>query len=35
MLDNLLRLPHEMVLSESFAPADRQGAKGSIWRCGV
>lgn len=30
MLDNLLRLPHEMVLSESFAPADRQGARERI-----
>lgn len=30
MLDNLLRLPHEMVLTESFAPADRQGARERI-----
>lgn len=30
MVDNLLRLPHEMVLTESFAPADRQGARERI-----
>lgn len=30
MLDTLLRLPHEMVLTESFAPADRQGARERI-----
>jgi type IV secretion system protein VirB4 len=30
MLDSLLRLPHELVLSESFAPADRQGARERI-----
>ncbi len=30
MLDNLLRLPHELVLTESFAPADRQVARERI-----
>ena len=30
MIDNLLRLPHEMVLSESFALADRQIARERI-----
>ncbi|MGC4252302.1 MAG: VirB4 family type IV secretion/conjugal transfer ATPase [Sphingobium sp.] len=30
LLDNLLRLPHEMVLTESFALADRQGARERI-----
>ncbi|MCB2047414.1 MAG: VirB4 family type IV secretion/conjugal transfer ATPase [Novosphingobium sp.] len=30
MIDNLLRLPHELVLTESFAPADRQGARERI-----
>ncbi|MFT4028147.1 MAG: VirB4 family type IV secretion/conjugal transfer ATPase, partial [Novosphingobium sp.] len=30
LLDTLLRLPHEMVLTESFAPADRQGARERI-----
>ncbi len=30
LIDNILRLPHEMVLSESFAPADRQVARERI-----
>ncbi|MBS0481998.1 MAG: VirB4 family type IV secretion/conjugal transfer ATPase [Proteobacteria bacterium] len=30
LLDNLLRLPHEMVLTETFAPADRQSARERI-----
>lgn len=30
MVDSLLRLPHELVLSESFAPADRQIARERI-----
>lgn len=30
LLDNLLRLPNEMVLTESFAPVDRQGARERI-----
>ncbi|SEN77930.1 type IV secretion system protein VirB4 [Sphingomonas gellani] len=30
IVDNLLRLPHEMVLTESFAPADRQVARERI-----
>lgn len=30
LLDGLLRLPHELVLSESFAPADRQSARERI-----
>jgi type IV secretion system protein VirB4 len=27
LIDNMLRLPHELVLTESFAPADRQVAR--------
>lgn len=30
LIDNLLRLPHELVLTESFAPADRQVARERI-----
>jgi type IV secretion system protein VirB4 len=30
MIDGLLRLPHELVITESFAPADRQIAKERI-----
>jgi type IV secretion system protein VirB4 len=30
MIDGLLRLPHELVIAESFAPADRQVAKERI-----
>ncbi|UAK23166.1 VirB4 family type IV secretion/conjugal transfer ATPase [Sphingomonas nostoxanthinifaciens] len=30
LIDNVLRLPHEMVLTESFAPADRQIARERI-----
>jgi type IV secretion system protein VirB4 len=30
LIDNILRLPHELVLTESFAPADRQIARERI-----
>ena len=30
LIDNILRLPHELVLTESFAPADRQVARERI-----
>ena len=30
LVDNILRLPHELVLTESFAPADRQVARERI-----
>jgi len=30
LIDNVLRLPHELVLTESFAPADRQVARERI-----
>ncbi|MBB4086954.1 VirB4 family type IV secretion/conjugal transfer ATPase [Sphingomonas carotinifaciens] len=30
LIDNLLRLPHELILTESFAPADRQVARERI-----